>query len=92
MKLLEVIKVGNNKLKDSMVMAPMTRSRANFDGIVSDSTVFYSTQRVSAGLTISEAINISKQAIGSPLTPAIYTQEQITAWKKVTQTVHEKKE
>jgi N-ethylmaleimide reductase len=45
---------------------------------------------VSAGLIISEAINISKQAIGSPLTPGIYTQEQITAWKKVTQAVHEK--
>jgi N-ethylmaleimide reductase len=50
----------------------------------------YYTQRVSAGLIISEAINISKQAIGSPLTPGIYTQEQIIAWKKVTQAVHEK--
>jgi N-ethylmaleimide reductase len=90
MKLLEAIKVGNNTLKNSMVMAPMTRSRANFDGIVGDSTKLYYTQRVSAGLIISEAINISKQAIGSPLTPGIYTQEQITAWKKVTQAVHEK--
>ncbi|MEI6576690.1 MAG: alkene reductase [Bacteroidota bacterium] len=90
MKLLESIKVGNNTLKNSMVMAPMTRSRANLDGIVGDSTVLYYTQRVSAGLIISEAINISKQAIGSPLTPGIYTPEQITAWKKVTQAVHEK--
>jgi len=90
MKLLEPIKLGNNILKNSMVMAPMTRSRANFDGIVGDSTMLYYTQRVSAGLLVSEAINISKQAIGSPLTPGIYTQEQITAWKKVTQSVHEK--
>lgn len=90
MKLLEAIKVGNTTLKNSMVMAPMTRSRAGFDGIVSDSTVLYYTQRVSAGLIISEAINISKQAIGYPLTPGIYTQEQISAWKKVTQAVHEK--
>jgi N-ethylmaleimide reductase len=90
MKLLEAIKVGNTTLKNSMVMSPMTRSRANFDGIVGDSTILYYTQRASAGLIISEAINISKQAIGSPLTPGIYTQEQITAWKKVTQAVHEK--
>jgi N-ethylmaleimide reductase len=90
MKLLEPIKVGNYTLKNSMVMAPMTRSRANFDGIVGDTTVLYYTQRVSAGLIISEAINISKQAIGSPLTPGIYTAEQIRAWKKITQAIHEK--
>jgi N-ethylmaleimide reductase len=90
MKLLEQIKIGNYTLKNSMVMAPMTRSRANFDGIVGDNTVLYYTQRVSAGLIISEAINISKQAIGSPLTPGIYTSEQISAWKKITQAVHEK--
>ncbi|MFZ9661423.1 MAG: alkene reductase, partial [Chitinophagaceae bacterium] len=61
----------------------------NFNGIVGDSTVLYYTQRVSAGLIISEAINISQQAIGSPLTPGLYTPEQIAAWKKVTHSVHE---
>ncbi len=90
MKLLESTKVGNRLLKNSMVMAPMTRSRANFDGVVGDSTELYYAQRASAGLIISEAINISKQAIGSPLTPGIYTIEQITAWKNVTKAVHEK--
>lgn len=90
MKLLEPIKVGKNLLKNSMVMAPMTRSRANFNGEVGDTTVLYYTQRASAGLIISEAINISEQAIGSPLTPGIYTKEQIDAWKKVTHAVHEK--
>lgn len=71
-------------------MAPMTRSRANMDGVVGDNTQLYYVQRASAGLIISEAINISKQAAGSPLTPGIYTTEQIEAWKKVTQAVHEK--
>lgn len=89
MKLLEPIKIGNQILKNSMAMAPMTRSRANQNGIISESTVLYYTQRVSAGLIISEAINISKQAIGSPLTPGIYNQEQIDAWKKVTAAVHQ---
>jgi N-ethylmaleimide reductase len=90
MKLLESVKIGTQILKNSMAMAPMTRSRADLDGIVNESTVLYYTQRASAGLIISEAINISKQAIGSPLTPGIYNQEQITAWKKVTKAVHEK--
>jgi len=90
MKLLESVRAGNKTLGNSMVMAPMTRSRATIDGIVGGSTIVYYTQRVSAGLIISEAINISEQAIGSPLTPGIYTTEQIAAWKKVTQAVHEK--
>lgn len=89
MKLLEPIKIGDAILKNSMAMAPMTRSRANMEGVVGESTVLYYTQRASAGLIISEAINISKQAIGSPLTPGLYTQEQIEAWKNVTQAVHE---
>lgn len=90
MKLLEPIKIGNTVLRNSMAMAPMTRSRANMDGVVGDSTVLYYTQRASAGLIVSEAINISRQAIGSPLTPGLFTPEQVDSWKKVTQAVHEK--
>lgn len=90
MKLLESTQLGNKTLKNRMAMAPMTRSRANMDGVVGDNTQLYYVQRASAGLIISEAINISKQATGSPLTPGIYTPEQTEAWKKVTQAVHEK--
>lgn len=90
MKLLEPIILGGKMLKNSMAMAPMTRSRANFNGVVGDSTTLYYEQRSSAGLIISEAINISKQGTGSPLTPGIYTEEQINAWKKVTHAVHKK--
>lgn len=90
MKLLQSIKIGDKTLQNSMAMAPMTRSRASFDGVVGESTVTYYTQRSSAGLIITEAINISAQATGSPMTPGIYTDEQIAAWKKVTQAVHEK--
>ncbi|MFM2101803.1 MAG: hypothetical protein RIR05_789 [Bacteroidota bacterium] len=90
MKLLEPHKIGNVIISNRMAMAPMTRSRANMEGVVGASTVLYYTQRASAGLIISEAINISKQAIGSPLTPGLYTRDQINAWKNVTQAVHEK--
>ncbi len=89
MKLLEKITLGQLELKNKMAMTAMTRSRANADGVVGNSTVLYYTQRASAGLIISEAINISEQAIGSPLTPGLYTQAQIDAWKNVTKSVHE---
>lgn len=90
MKLIEKINSGNLEFQNRMAMAPMTRSRASVTGIVNEMTVLYYTQRASAGLLISEGINISEQAIGSPYTPGIYTKEQIEAWKKVTNAVHEK--
>jgi N-ethylmaleimide reductase len=89
MKLLKESKIGNLLLKNSMAMAPMTRSRADFNGVVGPSTVLYYKQRASAGLIISEAINISKQATGSPMTPGLYSKEHIAAWKKVTDAVHQ---
>ena len=89
MKLLETVKLGNKTLKNKMAMAPMTRSRADIQGVVGESTILYYTQRVSAGLIISEAINISEQAIGSPFTPGVYMPEQVAAWEKVTEAVHD---
>jgi N-ethylmaleimide reductase len=88
MKLLENYKLGNNQLKNRMVLAPMTRSRASADGVIAPYTVKYYVQRATAGLIITEATNISEQAIGSPNTPGIYTNEQVEAWKKVTEAVH----
>ncbi|MEZ2334889.1 alkene reductase [Mucilaginibacter sp. RCC_168] len=90
MKLLENIILGKETLKNAIAMAPMTRSRANAEGVVTDLTVLYYTQRASAGLIITEAINISEQALGSPYTPGLYSREQIDAWKKVTRSVHDK--
>ena len=89
MKLLEKVTLGEKELKNTIAMAPMTRSRANAEGVVQDLTVLYYTQRASAGLLITEGINISEQAIGSPYTPGIYNQEQIDAWKRVNKAVHE---
>lgn len=89
MKLFEKVTVGRQTLKNSIAMAPMTRSRANSEGVVNDLTVLYYTQRASAGLIITEGINISEQALGSPWTPGIFTREQIEAWKKVTSSVHD---
>ncbi|MGQ7854474.1 alkene reductase [Pedobacter sp. WC2501] len=89
MKLLEQTQFGKLTLKNKMAMAAMTRSRADINGIVADMTVEYYTQRAGAGLMFTEAIRISEEATGSPLTPGIYTNDQIEAWKKVTKSVHE---
>ena len=89
MKLLERTKLGDMTLKNRMALSAMTRSRAGVDGIINASAVEYYSQRATAGLLITEAINISPQALGSPFTPGIYTQAQTGAWKKVTQAVHE---
>jgi len=89
MKLLEKIQLGNLALKNKMAMAAMTRSRADQNGIVGDLTIQYYTQRASAGLIFTEAIRISEEATASPLTPGLYSQEQIQAWKKVTKAVHD---
>jgi N-ethylmaleimide reductase len=88
MKLLTSVQIGDLVLKNRMVMAAMTRSRSPENGLVQDKTVEYYGQRSSAGLILTEATNISKDAIGSPFTPGIYTHEQIEAWKKVTEVVH----
>src|SRR5690606_15458901 len=90
MKLLERTKLGDLPLKNRMALSAMTRSRAGVDGVLNASAVEYYGQRATAGLLITEAINISPQALGSPFTPGIYTQAQIGAWRKVTQAVHEK--
>jgi N-ethylmaleimide reductase len=73
MKLLEKTRLGNLTLQNRMVMSAMTRSRADINGIVGDMTVQYYTQRTGAGLIFTEAIRISEEATGSPLTPGIYT-------------------
>ncbi|MDO5666278.1 MAG: alkene reductase [Alcaligenaceae bacterium] len=75
-------------LKNRLVMAPMTRSRAQ-DTVPSEITALYYKQRAGAGLIISEGSQISTQAVGYLFTPGIHSKEQVQGWKKVTEAVHE---
>jgi N-ethylmaleimide reductase len=78
-------------LANRVVMAPMTRSRADNPGNVpTDLMAEYYAQRASAGLLITEGSQISKRAVGYINTPGIYSAEQVEGWKKVTASVHEK--
>ena len=89
MKLLEKMQLGGISLKNRMAMAAMTRGRTGSNGLVGEMTVEYYAQRASAGLLLTESIRISEDATGSPLTPGIFTKQQIEAWKKVTAAVHD---
>ncbi|PTX42098.1 N-ethylmaleimide reductase [Christiangramia gaetbulicola] len=89
--LLEPYKLGNITLKNRVIMAPMTRSRAdNDENKPTDMHVEYYTQRAGAGLIITEGAQVSERAVGYVNTPGIHTQEQVEGWKKVVDAVHEK--
>ncbi|MCK9454131.1 alkene reductase [Sulfurimonas sp.] len=90
MDLFSPIKIGAYSLKNRIFMAPMTRCRSVKDGVPNEMMAAYYSQRASAGLIISEATQISTQAIGYPFTPGIHTNEQIKGWKKVTKAVHDR--
>jgi N-ethylmaleimide reductase len=90
--LLTPFKMGDLTLKNRVVMAPLTRSRANNEGNVPTDELqgLYYELRASAGLIISEGSQISKEAVGYINTPGIYSKAQIEGWKKVTKRVHNK--
>jgi N-ethylmaleimide reductase len=82
------LRVGQIELNNRIIMAPMTRSRADDDGVQPIYTAEYYQQRASAGLIITEATNVSPMAKGYVRTPGIYTPEQIERWRAVPQAVH----
>ncbi len=81
--------IGAIDVANRIAMAPLTRSRADRDGVHSHLAVEYYRQRASAGLIITEATNISRQGRGYAFTPGIYTDAQAEAWSRVTASVHE---
>jgi len=89
--LLTEYPLGDMTLKNRVVMAPLTRSRADNPGKVpNDLMVEYYSQRASAGLIISEGSQISERAVGYINTPGIHTDDQVKGWQKVTEAVHAK--
>ena len=89
--LLQPIKLGDVALKNKLVMAPLTRCRADYQtGIPTDLHVEYYTQRASAGLVVSEAAWIHPRGHSYLGAAGIYNKDQVKGWKKVTQSVHDK--
>jgi len=75
-------------LKNRIVMAPLTRSRAGEERLPNSLMAEYYSQRAAAGLIITEATVVSKQGIGWLNSPGIYSDEQAEAWKQVVDAVH----
>ena len=82
--------LGDLHLKNRVVMAPLTRSRATDDRVPTPMMAEHYAQRASAGLIISEATVISEEANGYLNTPGLFTDAQVEGWKAVTGAVHAK--
>jgi N-ethylmaleimide reductase len=84
------VRIGAVELKNRIVMAPMTRSRAGEGLAPTELNATYYAQRASAGLIVTEASEVSPRGIGYPGTPGIYTDEQVAGWRRVVDAVHER--
>ncbi|CAL1517541.1 alkene reductase [Chitinophaga sp. MM2321] len=87
-KLLTPYHKNGLRLKNHLVMAPMTRSRA-IDNIPNDLMKEYYSQRTGAGLIITEGTAPTPDALGYPRIPGIFSKAQIAGWKKIVTAVHE---
>ena len=89
--LFDPITIGALALKNRVIMAPLTRSRAVGGKRVPNGMMAeYYAQRASAGLIISEATAVTPQGVGYENTPGIWSDEQVEGWKQVTAAVHAK--
>ena len=89
--LFDPITIGALALKNRVIMAPLTRSRAVGGKRVPNGLMAeYYAQRASAGLIISEATAVTPQGVGYENTPGIWSDEQVEGWKQVTAAVHAK--
>ena len=87
-KLFDPAQMGDVTLPNRVLMAPLTRNRAQSDGTPKDMAQTYYTQRASAGMILTEATQISDMGKGYLDTPGIYTADHVTGWKKITDAVH----
>ncbi len=88
--LFDSVRVGRHVLRNRLVMAPMTRSRAQLDGTPGELAAEYYAQRADIGLIVTEGTQPSDDGQGYPTTPGIYTDAHVAGWKKVTSAVREK--
>jgi 2,4-dienoyl-CoA reductase-like NADH-dependent reductase (Old Yellow Enzyme family) len=86
--LFEPIQLGAAAAPNRVIMAPLTRGRATREAVPTPIMAEYYAQRASAGLIISEATGISREGLGWPFAPGLWTAAQVEAWKPVTGAVH----
>jgi N-ethylmaleimide reductase len=85
------VQMGSLELRNRIVMAPLTRMRANNPGhSPTELHAAYYAQRASAGLIIGECTEVSPDAYGWADTPGLWSREQVREWRVVTDAVHRK--
>jgi N-ethylmaleimide reductase len=87
--LFDPLQLGAIAVPNRIFMAPLTRGRGTRDHVPTPLMVDYYRQRAGAGLIISEATGISREGLGWPFAPGLWSDAQVEAWKPVTDTVHE---
>ncbi|KAH9118869.1 hypothetical protein AeMF1_008191 [Aphanomyces euteiches] len=83
-------KIGSVQLANRIIMAPLTRTRAGPSHVPNDLMKEYYAQRASAGLIITECSMIAPNTSAFVGEPGVYTDEQLKAWKGITDAVHDK--
>src|SRR6476469_6535064 len=86
--LFSPLKLGAIELPNRIVMAPLTRARANRAAVPNEMMATYYAQRALAGLIISEATGISREGLGWPNAPGLWNKTQVEGWRRVTGAVH----
>ncbi|KAG8687533.1 hypothetical protein FRC09_013441 [Ceratobasidium sp. 395] len=89
-KLFTPLRVGDMTLAHRIVMAPMTRLRADSAYVIGDAAIEYYKQRstVPGSFVITECASVSAEAGGFPNLPGAYSDAQVAAWKKIIDAVH----
>lgn len=87
--LLSPIRVGDLQLPNRMLMSPMTRFRVSETGVPSELNAVYYRQRASAGLLVGEGTYVEPRGRLTPRTAGLYTAEQVAAWRRITDAVHD---
>jgi len=87
--MFQPLALGAETLENRVLMAPLTRNRAQAEGTPSAMAVEYYRQRAGAGLIVTEATQISAEGKGYINTPGIYDDAHVAGWRKITQAVHE---
>ena len=86
--LFDPIKLGAVEAPNRILMAPLTRGRATREHVPTDLMRTYYRQRAGAGLILTEATGISRQGLGWPYAPGLWSAEQVEAWTPITEAVH----
>lgn len=86
--IFDPITLGDLQLPNRIIMAPLTRCRADEGRVPNAMMAEYYVQRASAGLILTEATSVTPMGVGYPDTPGIWSNDQVRGWSNITKAVH----